>query len=781
MFSGLNPSQQQAVQHFCGPMLVVAGAGSGKTRTLTYRIAHLIQHHRVDPANILAVTFTNKAAREMKERLERLFAEQIAQEKKHCPLAELSALEQKRVRSQVYKTYTKPLWVGTFHSLCARLLRLEIEKYQDPSGHRWQKNFTIFDESDVQSLIKEIVTVELKLDDRKYPPRSMRYKISNAKNLGLSPRQVEEEQPGYNGRILAEVYRQYQGALAANNALDFDDLILTLVRLFQQNDQVLAYWHQQFQHILVDEYQDTNRTQYDLIRLLTTNGADTREFDQWQGRSVFVVGDVDQSIYSFRCADFTILMNFQNDFGDGLPDDDTRTMIKLEENYRSVANILEAANHLIQLNTERIDKVLRPTRPTGRPISCYSGDTEVEEAAFVIRQIRELVGQDLEPNWGQFAILYRTNAQSRPFEESLVRANIPYIVVGGLKFYDRKEIKDSLAYLRLLINPRDSVSLRRVINTPRRGIGKTTLDRLSDAATNLNCSLWDLICDPTSVQTIAGRSGRSILKFVAMIQDLQAQLENHSAAQMIKVMLEQSDYRRDLENQSTDEAIDRLQNLQELVNAAQQFDEENEDSTLASFLENAALASDLDNLEEGASAVSLMTLHSSKGLEFPVVFLVGLEQGLFPNVRSIHDPLALEEERRLCYVGITRAQEKLYLCQAQSRRLYGNSEDTIPSQFLQELPPELVSGHGNSSQNRRRSPGGVYSNSVQPIGQPNRAVAATPARKWHVGDRIRHPDFGDGEVTHIFKSGKKLSLAIRFPGRGQKVIDPTLVTLSLII
>lgn len=327
IFTGLNDCQQQAVQHFCGPMLVVAGAGSGKTRTLTYRIARLIQTHRVAPENILAVTFTNKAAREMKERIERVFAEQMAQEKKQRSFGDLSPLEQKRLRSQVYKTYTKPLWVGTFHSLCARILRLEIEKYQDPSGHRWQNNFTIFDESDVQSLIKEIVTVQLKLDDRKYPPRSMRYKISNAKNQGLSPRQVEEEQPGYQGRILAEVYRQYQAALAANNALDFDDLILVLVKLFQQNDQVLAYWHQKFHHILVDEYQDTNRTQYDLIRLLTTNGADCRDFDQWQGRSVFVVGDVDQSIYSFRCADFTILMNFQNDFGDGLPDDDTRTMI----------------------------------------------------------------------------------------------------------------------------------------------------------------------------------------------------------------------------------------------------------------------------------------------------------------------------------------------------------------------------------------------------------------------------------------------------------------------
>ncbi|HIK48874.1 UvrD-helicase domain-containing protein, partial [Thermosynechococcus sp. M55_K2018_012] len=344
--AGLNPCQQQAVQHHCGPMLVVAGAGSGKTRTLTYRIAHLIEQHQVEPANILAVTFTNKAAREMQERLEQLFAARVAPQMCQRSWLDLSPLEQKRVRSQVYHTYTKPLWIGTFHSLCARLLRLDIETYIHPQGYRWTRNFSIFDESDVQSLIKEIVIGELNLDERRNDPRGIRYKISNAKNQGLTPDQLEQQRSPA-ARTAAEVYRRYEAALARNNALDFDDLILLTVRLLQQQPSILGHWHQQFQHILVDEYQDTNRTQYDLIRLLATNGTPPQRFQGWHERSIFVVGDVDQSIYSFRCADFTILMNFQRDFGDGLADDDTRTMIKLEENYRSVANILEAANHLI--------------------------------------------------------------------------------------------------------------------------------------------------------------------------------------------------------------------------------------------------------------------------------------------------------------------------------------------------------------------------------------------------------------------------------------------------
>ena len=481
----LNSAQRQAVEHYCGPLLVVAGAGSGKTRALTFRIANLIQTHRVNPENILAVTFTNKAAREMKERIEKLFAQQIARDRYGQPFETLRPDEQTRLQSEVYRDTIKYAWIGTFHSLCARILRFDIEKYRDPQGHQWTKSFTIFDESDVQSVIKEIVIKKLNLDDKKFQPRQVRYAISNAKNQGLDPDEFQKTEPNYRGRAIAEVYRQYQAALAANNALDFDDLIRLPVQLFLQNEQVLDYWHRKFRHILVDEYQDTNRTQYDLIRLLVTNGQAANEMEEWGDRSVFVVGDADQSIYSFRAADFTILLDFQQDFGDGLDDDDTRTMVKLEENYRSRENILQVANDLIELNTERIDKVLKPTRGAGDPIVCHRAENEVFEADFVVSQIRELVESNPDISWQDFSVLYRTNAQSRAFEEVLVRTGTPYTMVGGLRFYDRKEIKDILAYLRLLTNPADTVSLKRIINVPRRGIGKTTLDKLDTAANQL--------------------------------------------------------------------------------------------------------------------------------------------------------------------------------------------------------------------------------------------------------------------------------------------------------
>jgi len=515
--SHLNPSQRQAVEHYCGPLLVVAGAGSGKTRALTYRIANLILKHRVAPENILAVTFTNKAAREMKERIQRLFAEQLALTEHGKRLDLLPEHEQTKLRSRVYKTTIKELWCGTFHSLFSRILRFDIEKYQDEKGRQWNRNFSIFDESDVQGLIKEIVTKQLNLDDKKFEPRSVRYAISNAKNQGLSPQEFEKDQPNYRGRVIADVYNRYQDKLAENNALDFDDLILIPTRLFQQNEQVLGYWHRKFCHILVDEYQDTNRTQYDLIRLLTTNGEEKKSAWEWQNRSVFVVGDADQSIYSFRMADFTILLDFQNQFGDGLPDEDTRTMVKLEENYRSCENILQVANELIENNTQRIDKVLKPTRGAGEEIYCHKADNELEEADFVIRQIRTLEHQNPELDWGSFAILYRTNAQSRPFEELLVRNQIPYTVVGGMKFYDRKEIKDVIAYLRAISNPSDTVSLLRVINTPRRGIGKATIDNLINASQQLGTTLWEILSDETSVNTLAGRSAKGVNNFSKMI------------------------------------------------------------------------------------------------------------------------------------------------------------------------------------------------------------------------------------------------------------------------
>jgi DNA helicase-2/ATP-dependent DNA helicase PcrA len=774
--SVLNASQRQAVEHYAGPLLVVAGAGSGKTRALTYRIVNLVLHHRVDPENILAVTFTNKAAREMKERIEKLFADQRSRSEYGKPLDALDPVEQTRLKSQIYKTITKDLWIGTFHALCARILRFDIEKFQDRHGRKWTRTFSIFDESDAQSLVKEIVTQKLNLDDKKFDPKSVRYAISNAKNKSLSPEDLEKEQPNYRGRVISNVYSMYQDALAANNALDFDDLILMPVQLFRQNEQVRTYWHKRFRHVLVDEYQDTNRTQYDLIRLLVTNGEDSRRFKDWEHRSVFVVGDADQSIYSFRAADFTILMDFQTDFGDGLPDDDTRTMVKLEENYRSTENILEVANQLIENNTERIDKVLKPTRGPGESIYLHRADDETLEADFVVNQIRQLEARHPELHWGKFAVLYRTNAQSRALEEKFVRWDIPYKVVGGLRFYDRKEIKDVLGYLRAIVNPFDTVSLLRVINTPRRGIGKTTLDNLVKAAQELNQPLWEILSDETSVKTLAGRSAKGVLNFAQIIQKWREELDSLPANEVVQGILEDSGYVKDLQVQGTEEALDRLQNVQELYNAVLQFQEENpEDPSLVAFLASASLASDTDDLSEDQQKVSLMTLHSSKGLEFPVVFLVGLEQGLFPNYRSMENPAALEEERRLCYVGITRAQERLFLSYARERRLYGNREPASPSLFLGELPKELIESNVATALPKRwtKSIGDVRRSNAQSNTMPN-----IHESDWRVGDLLTHKAFGVGEVMRIFGAGNKICLAVEFPGVGQKIIDPKITPIQ---
>jgi len=769
--SHLNVSQRQAVEHFCGPLLVIAGAGSGKTRALTYRIANLVLTHRVDPESILAVTFTNKAAKEMKERIERLFADRQAHSEFGKPLAELSNQQQMSIRSKVYKTIIKDLWIGTFHALCCRILRFDIEKFQDEKGRKWNKNFSIFDESDAQSLVKDIIVNKLNLDDKKFEPRSVRYAISNAKNKGWSPRDLEQEQPNFRGRVIANVYSMYQDKLAENNAVDFDDLIWLPVQLFRQNEQIRAYWHKRFRHILVDEYQDTNRTQYDLLRLLVTNGESVELFNEWDYRSVFVVGDADQSIYSFRMADFKILMGFQQDFGDSLPDDDTRTMVKLEENYRSTENILQLANRLIENNTERIDKILKPTRGEGAPVYCHRADDEIAEAEFVVQQIRTLQHTNAELHWGKFAILYRTNAQSRAFEESLVRWGVPYKVVGGLRFYDRKEIKDVLGYLRAIANPSDTLSLLRVINSPRRGVGKTTIDALQKASVELDIPLWEILSDETSVKSLAGRSSKGVISFAQMIQKWRSQIDAVSASELVQGILEESGYLTDLKAQGTDEAEERFQNVQELYNAVLQFEEENEDTSLIAFLAGASLASDLDDKDEESTKVSLMTLHASKGLEFPVVFLVGLEQGLFPSFRSLDDPAAIEEERRLCYVGITRAQERLFISYARERRLYGNREMAQPSAFLKEMPKELMESNITTTVKGTKSA----------VVKPQRSTVQSSSNvetDWSVGELVVDKRFGVGEVTHVFDSGNKICLAVKFPEVGRRIIDPRLTPLQ---
>jgi DNA helicase II / ATP-dependent DNA helicase PcrA len=763
--SHLNPSQRLAVEHYCGPMLVVAGAGSGKTRALTYRIANLIRNQKADPEHILAVTFTNKAAREMRERIEYIFATELALEQHGQRLEFLTEREQKTLKSRVYKRTTKKLWIGTFHSLFAKLLRFDINKYQDERGRTWKRNFSIFDESDVQSLFKNIVTKELNLDNKKFDPRKIRYAVSNAKNQGLTPEEFAKQEPGYRGRVISEVYNEYQSRLAANNALDFDDLIWIPVKLFQQNESILGYWHTQFQHILVDEYQDTNRIQYDLIRLLATN-AETRKSEwNWNRRSLFVVGDADQSIYSFRLADYTILLDFQQDFGDGLPDEDTRTMIKLEENYRSRENIIQAANHLIAHNSQRIDKVLKPTRGAGEQIFLYKADEEQEEARFVVQQMQKIENNNPEIDWGDFAILYRTNAQSRPFEDLLLHHNIPYNIVGGLKFYDRKEVKDAIAYLRLIVNPEDTVSLLRIINTPRRGIGKTTMERLMDASQQMGIPLWEIVNDETSVNTMGGRAAKALNQFAQMIQSTKDKLENLTAAEVLNHVMEQTGYVAELQQQGTDEADNRIANIHELYNAVQQFQEDNEENSLEAFLASASLSSDLDDLNEEQQKVSMMTLHAAKGLEFPVVYLVGMEQGLLPHNRTLNDPLEIEEERRLCYVGITRAQEQLFLTYTRERRLWGNREPAISSQFLQELPEELIDSNINVTS--------AYRSRIR-AERTSQAIDID----WSVGDRVLHHEFGAGEVTHVLGSGKKATLAVKFLSMNVTKIIPKIAPME---
>jgi DNA helicase II / ATP-dependent DNA helicase PcrA len=780
--SGLNPSQRRAVEHFCGPLLVIAGAGSGKTRALTFRIAHLIRQHKVNPENIFAVTFTNKAAREMKERIESIFAQEMALKLHNQRLELLSEIDQRKIKSKVYRNYTKHLWIGTFHSLFSKILRFDINKYQDEKGRTWKRNFSIFDENDVQTLIKNIVTKKLNLDDKKFEPRKVRYTISNAKNQGLTPNNYSAEDNSYKGRVIAEIYQEYQNQLCANNALDFDDLLFVTLQLFRQNDTLLSYWHQQFHHILVDEYQDTNRIQYELIHLLSTNGERNKKDWNWQNRSVFVVGDADQSIYSFRMADFTILLGFQEDFGDNLADEKTETMVKLEENYRSRENILQAANELIQNNTQRIDKILKATRGEGEKIYCFQGETEEDEARFVLNKIKQLKKENPELNWGSFAILYRINAQSRSFEELLIKTDIPYTIVGGFKFYERKEIKDAIAYLRLISNPSDTVSLLRVINTPKRGIGKTTIDHLLNASQELNIPLWEILKDETSVNTIAGRAAKKISQFANLIIEGQNLTEEATVGEILNFILDNSGYISDLQSQGTDEAESRLENINELYNAVLQFQEDNEENSLNDFLSSASLASDLDDLQEGDEKVSLMTLHSAKGLEFPVVFLVGLEQGLLPHSRSIQDPLELEEERRLCYVGITRAQEQLFLTYAQERFVWGSWERKLPSQFLQEIPQDLLTGNVKKTSKKTSSKPVYYQSKSDSkshnITNNNENKVNLKTIDWQVGDRISHKIFGQGEITHILGEGKKQNLAIQFQSLGTKIINPTIAPME---
>ena len=788
LFKSLNNEQLQAVKHVFGPLLVVAGAGSGKTKALTHRIANLIENNAIDPYNILAVTFTNKAAKEMKARLEVLLAQELAFNQFGQPWSTLKEIDQNQLRTNVYQDRLKDLWIGTFHSLFSRLLRYDIEKYNDPEGLKWTRQFSIYDETDSQTLVKEIVSQDMNLDPKRFDPKKIKRAISNAKNQCFTSNELEEKAGDHFEKIVAEAYKRYRISLSKNNALDFDDLLLLPVFLLRQNDFVRDYWHKRFQHILVDEYQDTNRTQYELIKLITAGNTEPQKFQNWEDRSIFVVGDADQSIYSFRAADFRILIGFQEDFKNGCNNEGKASLIKLEENYRSSSNILNAANSLIENNTERIDKVLRATKEKGELLKLLSCDDEISEAEAITSKLKSLNNSNQKPIWKNCAVLYRTRAQSRVLEESLVRWQIPYTIFGGLRFYDRREIKDAIAYLKVLVNSADNVSLLRIINVPRRGIGKTTIQKLVDLSNKFNIPLWEVLNDKQSIEETIGRSSKGISKFTELMNDLLCYLENSGPAQLLQLILEKSGYLSDLLNSGTEESEDRRNNLQELINAATQYEEETENGDVEGFLSTAALTTDNDTKKNNPNSVTLMTLHNSKGLEFQNVFITGLEQGLFPSHRSVDTPSLLEEERRLCYVGITRAKERVFLSHARERRLWGGMrEATIPSIFLSEIPEDLIDGElpqtGGASIRRDwhldRLTRVDRNNSNEFINKPINAVrklysGPSKGKSWIVGDKLIHSKFGKGEIIHIFGSGEKISLAVKFGDKGSKILDPRL-------
>ena len=730
----------------------------------------------------------------MKARLEVLLAQELAFNHFGQPWTTLKEIDQNQLRTNVHQERLQNLWIGTFHSLFSRLLRYDIEKYTDPEGLKWTRQFSIYDETDSQTLVKEIISQDMNLDPKRYDPKKIKRLISNAKNQCLTSDDLFENANNNFDKTVAEAYKRYRISLSKNNSLDFDDLLLLPVFLLRQNDIVRDYWHKRFKHILVDEYQDTNRTQYELIKLITAGNTEPKKFFNWEDRSIFVVGDADQSIYSFRAADFRILIGFQEDFKTSIKDDTKSSLIKLEENYRSSSNILDAANSLIENNSERIDKVLKATKEKGELLKLLSCDDEISEAEAITNKIKSLNNYNQNPIWKNFAILYRTRAQSRVLEESLVRWRIPYTIFGGLRFYDRREIKDAIAYLKVLVNSSDNVSLLRIINVPRRGIGKTTIQKLNELSNRLNIPLWEVLNDKQSLEETIGRSSKGINKFTEVMNDLLCYLENSGPAQLLQLILEKSGYLSDLLSSGTEESEDRRNNLQELINAATQYEEETESGDVEGFLSTAALTTDNDTKKNNPNSVTLMTLHNSKGLEFQNVFITGLEQGLFPSHRSIDTPSLLEEERRLCYVGITRAKERVFLSHARERRLWGGMrEATIPSIFLSEIPEDLMDGElpqtGGASIRRdwhldrltrvdRNNPNEFVNKPINAV----RKLYSGPSKgkSWIVGDKLIHSKFGKGEIIHIFGSGEKISLAVKFGDKGSKILDPRLAPIRYV-
>ena len=721
IFDTLNDRQCEAVKHTEGPLLITAGAGSGKTKVLTCRIAHLLELG-VAPYRILAITFTNKAAKEMKERVTNLVGAQA-----------------------------DSIWLSTFHSFCAKLLRFEVDGFNG-----YTRNFTIYDSSDQLVLVKDCLK-KLNLDDKQFMPRSVLGTISSAKNVLMDAKAFAAKASDFYEQKVADVYALYQEKLRENNAVDFDDLLFLAVRLLQEKEDVREKYQSRFQYILVDEYQDTNHAQYALTKILAA---------RW--RNICVVGDADQSIYAWRGADIRNIIDFTRDYPDA-------ASIKLEQNYRSTKTILHAANAVIDNNESRPKKTLWTENPAGNKIIHYQAQTEHDEADYIAGVIYNRHEISHEP-YGDMAILFRTNAQSRVLEEKLMRYAIPYTMVGGTKFYDRKEIKDVLAYLRLLYNPEDSLSLTRIINVPKRNIGATTMEHVAAYAEEQGISLFEALSSTDEIP-VTKRARTSLENFAAMIFDLLNDIEGKDVLSLIETVIKQTGYgdMLDKEAEHDPQGESRKENVGEFLSVAKDYMDSNPDGNLQDFLENVALVSDVDDFESSDSKVTLMTLHAAKGLEFPVVFLTGLDEGLFPHSRTLLDPAQVEEERRLAYVGITRAERQLYVTNAITRTMYGRISAYMPSRFLAEIPPQLMEDyHRKSAMPQSRSTATVPGR--QRVSILTKPVASSLPKKHAVtdtyakGDKVRHKIWGIGTVLDVIGEGPNMQMKIQFPTKGVRQV-----------
>lgn len=726
----LNPPQKKAVETLQGPVLILAGAGSGKTRVLTHRMAKIIADGCAYPEEILAVTFTNKAAAEMEHRIYQIL-------------------------SELDYTVSVPLWVTTFHSFCARLLRSHITMLD------YQPFFNIYDSQDQLQLLKRVLT-QLHIDDKIFPAKNFQSRINNAKMLALSPDDAAKTTKVHLDEQTIQVYRLYETQLKQANALDFGDLLLKTYELFRMYPDLLSGYQTKFKYIMVDEYQDTNHIQYLLVQQLAS-----------AHRNLCVVGDEDQSIYSWRGADISNILDFEKDFPEAV-------VIKLEENYRSTQTIVKAASHLIRNNSERKDKTLFTNNSEGDPIQIKEEKNEYDEARFVVKNLLEKVSHG-DKNWADCAVFYRTNAQSRVLEEQLRMNSIPYRLIGGVKFYERMEVKDLLCYMRLTVNQSDDLAFKRVINTPTRGIGKTTLERLEEIAQHRQLSLWKALQHTVDHREFSAGITQKLRRFIEIMEKLKQESEKVGLLDFYKFAIDTTEYVAKLTIEQTPEAQSRIENLEELSNAIGQFEKERgKDATLTTFLEEMALVSDADDMKEDRNAVTLMTLHISKGLEFPVVFIVGMEDGLFPSFRSMDDldPSSVEEERRLAYVGMTRARESLFLTYAQSRRVWGQEQFHQPSRFLDELPKNLVqwkkpfstkpSFLNSSSAAKSFGSSSYHSDEWDVQHFPDeipKAPSNQPSSAYTKGKKVRHPTFGVGQVFEVEGSGEDLKVSVLFQDR----------------